>query len=156
MYFKLKEKFDTAQKALDQALAQGTGSTSGNGSTNIQTITQTFDVLRKMINDCEQKLIKQVQAIEEKNKTSADKYLAIPKRKQKELSGCNTQFETILSSNDHTLLLEAKNNLTTYLDQLTNELKALKPPVRTEYQLEGIDQLRTSVENLLKTARVGE
>ena len=150
----MKEKFDIAQTALNQALAQGTSSTSGNGSTNIQKITQTFDVLRNMINDCEQKLIKHVQAIEEKNKTSVDNYLAIPKRKQKELSGCNTQFETILSSNDHTLLLEAKNNLTTYLDQLRNELKALKPPVRTEYHLEGIDQLRTSVENILKTARV--
>ena len=148
----MKEKFDTAQTALNQALAQETSSTNANGSTNIQTITQTFEALRKMINDCEETLIKQVQAIEEKNKTSADKYLAIPKRKQKELSGCNTQFETILSSNDHTLLLEAKNNLTTYLDQLTNELKALKPPVRTEYRLEGIDPLRTSVENLLKTA----
>ena len=109
-----------------------------------------------MINDCEQTLKKQVRAIEEKNKASADNYFAIQKRKQTELSGCNTQFETILSSNDHTLLLEAKNNLTTYLDQLTNELKALKPPVRTEYQLEGIDQLQTSVENLLKTACVGE
>lgn len=156
MYFKLKEKFDTAEIVLNRTLAKAPKSSNENGSTNLQRITETFDALRKMINDCEETLKKQVRAIEEQDKPSLDNYLAITKRKQKELSGCNTQFETILSSNDHTLLLEGKNNLITFLDQLMNELQALKPPFRTECRLEGIDQLHTNVENLLKPVRVGE
>lgn len=153
---KLKAKFNTAQTALDQTSAQTTSSASGNENTNIQMITQNFDALRKMINDCEETLKRQVRAIEEKNKTSADNYLSILNRKKRELSGCNTQFETILSSNDHTLLLEAKKGLATYLDELSNELKALKSPTRTKYRLEGIEQLRSSLESILKTAHVVE
>ena len=151
-----RDKFKTANTALSSLPRLGAITTSENGSDKIQSITQTFAALRKMINDYEDALKIQIQAIEEKNKMSTDNYRAILNRKEKELSACSSQFERILSDNDHALLLESKGSLTTYLDQLANELKALKPPVKTEYQIKGLDQLQTSFENILKEARVGE
>jgi len=120
----------------------------------MQSITQTFNVLRKMIDSCEEALKNQVRAVEQKNKTSTDNYLVLLNNKQKTLSTHNGDFENILSTNDHTQLLEAKRRLTDYLEQLTKELKELKPPIKTEYRIEGVGQLQTSVETILKQVRI--
>ncbi len=127
---------------------------SGNGNTNMQSITQTFNVLRKMIDSFEEALKNQVRAVEQKNKTSTDNYLVLLINKKKILSTHNGDFENILSTNDHTQLLKAKRRLTDNLEQLTKELKELKPPIKTEYRIEGVDQLQTSVETILKQLRI--
>jgi hypothetical protein len=107
-----------------------------------------------MIDSCEEALKNQVRAVEQKNKTSTDNYLVLLNNKQKTLSTHNGDFENILSTNDHTQLLEAKRRLTDCLEQLTKELKELKPPTKTEYRIEGVNQLQTSVETILKPVRI--
>jgi len=129
---------------------------SGNGNTNMQSITQTFTALRKMIDNYEAVLKNQIQAIEEKNTALIVGHLGILNNKQQTLSKHNGDFEKILSTNDHTPLLEAKRRWTDYLDQLTKELKELKPPIKTEYRIDGIDQLQANVETILKQVRIVE
>ncbi|CAF5042212.1 unnamed protein product, partial [Rotaria sp. Silwood1] len=50
--------------------------------------------------------------------------------------------------------MEANKKLTNYLEQLTTELKELKAPIKTEYRIEGIDQLETKIKDILQQARV--
>ncbi|CAF1013599.1 unnamed protein product [Adineta steineri] len=42
------------------------------------------------------------------------------------------------------------------LQQLMKELKELKSPIKTEYRIEGVDQLQTNIDNILKQARIVE
>lgn len=152
----MKAGFKEAQTSLSQTTAQGMLLKNGNESTNMQLITRTFDALRKMINSYEEALKNQVHAIEEKNKLLAENYLALLNSKQETLSNQNRGFENILSTKDHTQLLEAKRRLTDYLEQLTKELQELKPPIKTDYCIEGIDKLQASINDILKQARVVE
>ncbi|CAF0725475.1 unnamed protein product [Adineta steineri] len=141
----LKAGFKEAQTSLNQAITQ-----------SMQPITQTFDALRKMIDNVEKALKNQIHTIEEKNQTSTESYLKQLTIKQKALSDHNGKFENILSTNDHTHLLEAKQSLTNYLEQLMKELKELKSPIKIQYCIEDVDQLQTSIDNILKQARIVE
>ncbi|CAF4184975.1 unnamed protein product [Adineta steineri] len=109
-----------------------------------------------MIDNYEKTLKNQICVIEEKNKTTTENYLKQLNIKQKTLSDHNGQFENILSTNDHTQLLDNKKSLTNYLEQLMKELKELKSPIKTEYRIEGVDQLQTNIDNILKQARIVE
>ncbi len=146
----MRAEFEGAQASLSQAMLFN----SGNGNTNMQSITQNFTALRKMIDNYEAVLKNQIQAIEEKNTALTVDHLGLLNNKQKTLSTHNGDFENILSTNDHTQLLEAKRRLTNYLEQVKKELKELKPPIKTEYRIEGVDQLQTSVETILKQVRI--
>ncbi|CAF1030207.1 unnamed protein product [Adineta steineri] len=153
---KLKTEFKEAQTSLSQAITKDMLLTDMNDNKNIQSITKTFGALRKMIDNYEKTLKNQICAVEEKNKTISESYLKQLNIKQKTLSDHNGQFENILSTNDHTQLLENKKSLTNYLEQLMKELKELKSPIKTEYRIEGIDQLQTNIDNILKQARIVE
>ncbi|CAF4042375.1 unnamed protein product [Adineta steineri] len=134
---KLKTKFKEAHTSLSQAITKDMHLTDMNDNKNIQSITKTFDALQK-------------------NKTTTENYLKQLNIKQKTLSDHNGQFENILSTNDHTQLLDNKKSLTNYLEQLMKELKELKSPIKTEYRIEGVDQLQTNIDNILKQARIVE
>ncbi|CAF1164084.1 unnamed protein product [Adineta steineri] len=136
---KLKTEFKEAQTSLNQAITQGMPSIDINDNPNMKLITQTCDTLRKMIGNYEKALKNQELTI-----------------KQKTLSDHNGKFENILSTNDHTQLLETKKSLINYLEQLMKELKDLKQPIKTEYRIRGVDQLLTSTDNILKAARIVE
>ncbi|CAF1139485.1 unnamed protein product [Adineta steineri] len=153
---KLKTEFREAKTSLNQAVTQGMPLTDMNENANIQSITETFAALRKMIDNYEEALKNQIRAIEEKNKTSTESYWNQLNIKQKTFSDHNEKFENILSTNDHTQLLEDKKSLTNYLEQLTKELKELKLPIKTQYRVEGVDQLQTSIDNILKQACIIE
>ncbi|CAF0861618.1 unnamed protein product [Adineta steineri] len=152
----LKTEFKEAQTSLSQAIAQNMPLTDMNENTNIQSITQTFDALHLMMDNFEKALKNQICIIEEKNKTLTESYLQQLILKQTIFSDHNRKFENILSTNDQMQLLEDKNSLTNYLQQLMTELRELKLSIKTGYRIEGVDQLQTSINNILKQARIVE
>ncbi|CAF5189561.1 unnamed protein product, partial [Rotaria sp. Silwood1] len=76
-----------------------------------------------------------------------ESYITSLEIKQGTLSKYNDGFEKIVSIKNHTQLMEANKKLTNYLEQLTTELKELKTPIKTEYRIEGIDQLETKIKD---------
>ncbi|CAF1361319.1 unnamed protein product [Rotaria magnacalcarata] len=153
---KLTTEFKEAQKFLSQTKEQGNLLTSGNENPNTQSITQIFSALRKTIDDYEKKLKAQICTIEEKNTVLVDSYLASLVSKQVALSKHNEDFDKILLTKDHMQLLESKKKLTNYLEQLTKELKELKPPIKTEYRIDGVDQLEANINGTLQRAHIIE
>lgn len=149
---KIRTSFAEAQNVFDQVKKPGNVSE----NEKIQRITDIFTVLRQKINECEKTLKEQVRAREKRNKTLADNYCIFLNTRNTELLKHRTDFEEMVSSNDYIQLLGAKTRLTDYLNQLTKEMKVLKPPMKIECQLKDVDRLHSGVGNILKNVVVGE
>ena len=152
----LKADFKGAQSSLRQRITDAAPLRNGSESTSMQSVTRIFSELRKMIDECEKNLKTQIRTIEETNTVLIDSYLAELNSKQATLSKNNEEFERILSTKDALKLLEAKDRLTDCLKKLTAESKELKQPIKTKYQIDGVNQLQVDVKNVLQKARVIE
>ncbi|CAF3025540.1 unnamed protein product [Rotaria sp. Silwood2] len=152
----LSTGFKEAQQSLSRIREQGMLLKNRNNNTGTQSITRVFAALRRMIDDYEKKLKNEISSIEETNTALVESYITSLNNKQTTLSKYNEGFEKILSTKDHTHLLEADKKLTDYLEQLTKKLEELKPPVKIDYQIEGVDQLETKMKDILQQARVIE
>jgi hypothetical protein len=105
-------------------------------------IIEAFKSLRKMIDDHKSALQQQILEIENKNSTLITVYQTQVESQQKKLQDQSVEFERILLTKDPTKLLQAKQKLTEGVNKIAEELHRLEPPIRTEYHVEGLDQLQ--------------
>ncbi len=123
---------------------------------NIKMVTDAFESLRTIINKHESVLIQQIRAIKTRNENLIGGYQNQLMGKQKTLDEQRTDFKGILSTNDHTNLLQANKRLTDSLKKIAEELNELISPIKIEYRIEGVNQLQPAVDASLKQARVVE
>jgi hypothetical protein len=120
------------------------------------TITKNFASLRAVIDERERTLRQEIQTITKKNNKLLEDYQHYLKSKQQMLHNQSKDFAPILATNDYTNLLQAKKTLTDYLEKITEELPELKQSIKIEYRVDGIDQLQSSVNDILKPIRIIE
>ena len=121
---------------------------------NMETVSNVFTIVHVVINEQEKALKQQIAEIETKNRTLIEDYQTQLKRKEQYLNEKKKYFGSIVSANDHTKLLQTKEQLTTSLTDMTKELDELKPPVKTEYDIKGIEQLQASIDDMLKQVHI--
>jgi hypothetical protein len=117
---------------------------------NTETVNKVFASLRAMLDERERALKQQILDIERENKNQLDNYQTKLRSNKLVFDLENRAFESIVSAKDDIKLLQVKEQLTGCLQQITQELNKLKPPIKTEYEIKGIDQLQTFVGNILK------
>jgi hypothetical protein len=121
---------------------------------NIETITTVFSILRIVIDEQEKALKQQIVEIETENMTLVQEYQTQLKRKEQHLNEKMRYFESLVSANDCIKLLQTQKQITTYSTEITKELDELKPPIKIEYEVTGIDQLQTSIDDMVKQVHI--
>lgn len=109
-----------------------------------------------MVDERERALIGQIHTIETKNKKLMEDYQEQMKNKQEALDNGNTDFQTIILAIDFTKKLKAKKELADDLDNFIKELSKVQSHIQTQYRIDGIDQLTTSIDDILKQANIVE
>lgn len=117
-------------------------------------ITESFASLRTLIDEREKTLQQELRTITRENKKLIEDYHHYLKSKQHMLHKQTSEFAHILTNNDQNKLLQAKNTLTEYLERITEELPQLKESIKTQYRIEGIDQFKTSLNDILKPIHI--
>ena len=148
--------FERTQTSLEKSMKYEIQQVTGTGNVTIDTITRTFESIRSIITNHENKLKQQIREIESRNKKLIEDFNTELRGKQKELSKRSIDFEHSVSTNDHTKLLQGHKALTEYLDKIIQELSELQPPILTGYRIEGIDQLQGVVEDIIKRTSITE
>jgi hypothetical protein len=99
-------------------------------------------------------LKEQILDIETNNKRLIETYRTQLEAKKQNLQQQNSYLQSMILANKHIKLMKVKKQLTTKLNQISIELDELNPSIKTEYQVKGIDQLQTSVSDLLDQAMI--
>lgn len=85
-----------------------------------------------------------------------DNYLTLLNNKQRTLSNYSKTLEQLTSAYDSTQLLKVKTKFADFIVELTKEMEELELPMRTEYQIVGIDRLQENINVILKKVRIVE
>ena len=107
-----------------------------------------------MLDEWEKILEIQILEIDDENTALVNLYLEGLDNNQATLSGHITDFEQILSTKDDLKVLEAKDGLANHLEKITRELRELEPPIKTDYRIDGVNQLQADVTKVLQKLRV--
>jgi hypothetical protein len=112
--------------------------------------------LRKIIDEHEKAMLQQILTIEKEQKKQLEDYKIPLKNDMQNLNIQKTTLEMLLSSKNHTKLLQTKQGFDNYVKKTNETLKSLQMPTRTEYFLEGLDQFQTIKEKIIQCGRYVE
>jgi len=109
--------------------------------------------LREIIDQHENAMMEQVLTAEKNQRKQFEDYKNLLTC---ELQNLNTQKATLvvlLSSRNQTKLLQSSKRFVEYMDKINGTLKSLSMPTRTNYHLQGIDQLQILGEKILQCGK---
>jgi hypothetical protein len=113
-------------------------------------VTETMASMRQIIDAHEKTMLQHISTIEMKQKKLMEGYKTPLKNELKSLSMKNAKLKILLSSQDHTKLLQVKQEFDAYVNKTNETLQTLEMPTRTYYHLQGLDQLQELKEKILQ------
>jgi hypothetical protein len=112
--------------------------------------------LRKIIDEHEKAMVQQILTTKEEQKKQLEDYQTPIKNELQNLNIQKTAFEMLLSSKNHTKLLQTKQDFDDYVNNINGTLKSLPMPTRTEFYLTEIDQFETLKAKIIRCGRYVE
>jgi hypothetical protein len=106
--------------------------------------------LREIIDQHENAMMEQVLTAEKNQRKQFEDYKTLLTCELQSLTTQEGTLEVLLSSKNQTKLLQSSKRLVEYMDKINGTLKSLSMPTRTNYYLQGIDQLQISGEKILR------
>ncbi|CAF1432583.1 unnamed protein product [Rotaria sordida] len=110
-------------------------------------------LLRKTIDEHEKAMKQQILTIEKEQKKQLEDYKTLLKHKLQNLNIQQATFDILFSSKNYTKLLQTKQEFDDYVNKTNGTLKSLQMPSRTEFYLEGLDQLQIIQEKIKQCGR---
>jgi hypothetical protein len=116
-------------------------------------ITEAMTLLRKIMDEHEKTMLQQILTIQQEEKTKLEKSTTPLKNELQNLNTQKATFEILLSSKNHAKLLQSKQGFDEYVNKTSGTLNSLKMLTRTQYCLDGLDQLQTIKEKVTEYTR---
>lgn len=149
----MKTGLKRIQTSLDGRLKEKTKRLSSTNEYTKDTMANAFEYLREEIDKRENFLQQQIRVIETTYMTLFDHHQIQLQKQQELLNSQSSGFQKILSTNDHTKLLKARNGLFEYLEKTTKDLRVLQPPAETECWADGLNQFK-NIGSIIDSARI--
>ena len=111
-------------------------------------VTAAMTSLRRVIDEHEQTVLDQILQIEKDQKKQIEEYQTRLQNEQHSLDTQKSNFKIILSVKGHTKLLQAKPGFVDYSCMTNGTLEDLRPPILTNYRIEGLYQLQALEEQI--------
>jgi hypothetical protein len=112
-------------------------------------IIEAMTLLRKIIDEHEKTMLQQILMIEQEEKTKLEDSKAPLKNELQNFNMQKATFEILLSTKNHAKLLQSKQRFDDYFNKTKGTLNSLKMPTRTQYCLDGLDQLQTITKQVM-------
>lgn len=120
------------------------------GSEKKTVLKKVFQTLHGLLDEYAKKLEDEIDIIEDSNQKTTKTYQTQLNSIKKEASNAE---DTIRSANNFTLVKTHKT-LANNLEKMTEDLKALVPPVHITYDVKGIDQIQTTIRSDLNLVHI--
>jgi hypothetical protein len=105
-------------------------------------IAEVIGSLREIIDQHEIAMTQQVLTVQKDQRKQFEDYKTLLTCELQSLNTQKVTLEVLLSSKNQTTLLQSSKRFVEYMDKTSRTLKSLSIPTRTEYCLEGIDELQ--------------
>jgi sugar lactone lactonase YvrE len=142
------------KSALDQVVKHAMELINANENSAIEKITKIFESIRSIVTKHENELKQKIRAIEKRNRDQVEKLQKQLKTQQEKLNKSNQDFQDFLSNKDYTKLLLDHQQSLKDLKTTTERLNEVKYPIKTEYRIEQIDQLQSTIADILQQGDV--
>ncbi|CAF4179760.1 unnamed protein product [Rotaria sordida] len=121
---------------------------------NRSKVHKAFASLRQFINEHEARLKESISVIETNNTRQLEDYQIRLLDIQNSLDIQQDKFFEIVSKGEHIRLLQTEYGPVDYLNKIHKELRKLKVPTRTQYDIQGLEKLSQIKEDILQCGRV--
>ncbi|CAF4596236.1 unnamed protein product [Rotaria socialis] len=112
-------------------------------------VAEVFASVRKMIDDCEKSTNEKLSTVDDKNKKQIIEYEMIILSKWRRYREQWVLFKQTMDTGDYVKVLQEYKNHEENLTQMKKEWSMLKSPTIIEYKIEGLDELRTSLKQVM-------
>jgi hypothetical protein len=109
--------------------------------------------LREIIDQHEKAMMEQVSKAEKDQRKQFEDYKTLLRCELQSLNTQKATLEVLLSSKNQTKLLQSSKRFVECVDKTNGTLKSLSIPTRTNYYLQGIDQLKILGEKILQCGK---
>jgi hypothetical protein len=116
-------------------------------------IEEVIGSLREIIDQHEKAMMQQVLTAEKNQKKQFEDYKTLLKSELQSLNTQKVTLEVLLSSKNQTKVLQSSKRFVEYVDKTSGTLKSLRMPTRTNYCLQGLDQLQIFGEKILQCGK---
>ncbi len=120
------------------------------------TVANIFASLRQMIDDREKYINEKLSDTDVQNKKKIEDFQVEFMNKYKRVQERFVLFRQMVATGDHITVLRDHETYEQYLERMTAEWSDLKHPILIEFNIEGLEQLKTAVMQLLENVRVVE
>jgi hypothetical protein len=119
-------------------------------------VAEIFASLRQMIDDREKFIYEKLSDTDVQNKKKIEEYQAECINKYKRLRERYVLFNQIVATGDHITVLREHESYEQYLARMTQEWSDLKHPTLIEFNIDGLDKLKTTMTQALENVRFVE
>ncbi|CAM2702981.1 unnamed protein product [Rotaria socialis] len=105
-------------------------------------ITEAIASLREIINTHERNMLEKISATEQEQKKQLEDFKNPLKNELQNLNMQKAIFEILVTSNNHTKILQIKKDFDNYIHKTKGTLKSLQISTKTEFSVQGLDQLQ--------------
>jgi len=116
-------------------------------------IAEVIGSLREIIDQHEKAMMEQVSKAEKDQRKQFEDYKTLLTCELQSLNTQKATLEVLLSSKNQTKLLQSSKRLVEYMDKINGTLKSLSMPTRTNYCLQGLDQLQIFGEKIIQCGK---
>jgi hypothetical protein len=116
-------------------------------------IEEVIGSLREIIDQHEKAMMQQVLTAEENQRKQFEDYKTLLTCELQTLNTQKATLEVLLSSKNQTKLLQSSKRFAEYMDKTSGTLKSLSIPTRTNYCLQGLDQLQILGEKITECGK---
>ncbi len=116
-------------------------------------IEEVIGSLREIIDQHEKAMMQQVLTAEENQRKQFEDYKTLLTCELQTLNTQKATLEVLLSSKNQTKLLQSSKRFAEYMDKTSGTLKSLSIPTRTNYCLQGLDQLQILGEKIIQCGK---
>ncbi|CAF3488437.1 unnamed protein product [Rotaria socialis] len=105
-------------------------------------ITEAIASLREIVNTHERNMLEKISATEQEQKKQLEDFKNPLKNELQNLNMQKAIFEILVTSNNHTKILQIKKDFDNYIHKTKGTLKSLQISTKTEFSVQGLDQLQ--------------